>query len=307
MKLRVGAIALLGSLVAGVGCSAPPPPPPPPAAIELVGEPAVNGSFDGYAWPDMLKGASAIVVPYEEDLHGDEVGTLCTSFNQVFFGPGSPFVQIDQDALVKAAKRRAVLGSGTPTQAQLQQLADQEKADFVVCVRIKFEERPRRDLAPPATASFIARGSAVCSGSPNKGGLKAPDAALPSNEQPTNNKQRDALRAQTIDYMARLLARKLLVNMTTVRADTFDPRFEVNFKFFSADEKSIVFDAIAAAGIKTEEITEGASGQDEFLVKIKSKKNIQVFKQDLEAALTEKSFQFEASRAGNRIEVNKKR
>jgi hypothetical protein len=251
--------------------------------------------------------ATAIVVPIEEDIRPDEAGTLCTSFNEVFFGPGSPFVQIDQDAMIKAAKRRAVLGSGTPSQADLQRLADQEKADFVVCVKLKFEERPRRDLAPPATASFICRGSAVCSGSPNKGGIKSPDATLASNEQPSNNKQRDALRSQTVAYMGRLLAKKALVNMTTVRADAVEPKFEVNFKFFSADEKSLVFDAIAAAGIKTEDLEEGASGQDEFLVKIRSKKNVQVFKQDLEAALTEKSFQFEASRSGNRIEISKKR
>jgi hypothetical protein len=305
MKLRVGAVLLLGSLVAGAGCSSPPPPPPPATTIDVVPEPVVNGSYEGVAWAEGLNKATAIVVPYEEDMHPEEVTTLCNAFNEVFFGPGSPFVQIDQDAMVKAAKRRAVLGSGTPTQADLQRLADQEKADFVVCPRIKFEERPRRDLAAPATASFVARGGCVCSGSPAKGGIRAPDATVVSNEQPSSVRLRDELRSKTVAYMGRLLAKKTLINLTSVKGDMFG--FEVNFKGFQADEKSIIFDAIAAAGIKTEEITEGASGQDEFLVKIKSKKNVQVFKQDLEAALTEKSFQFESSRSSNRIEVSKKK
>lgn len=312
MRFHASCAALLAAaLVAGAGCSSPPPPPPPPpSAIDLVAEPSVSGSYENYRWPELLKGSSAIVVPIAEEgssIHDDEVGTFASAFAEVFFGPGSPFVQIDQDAMVKAAKRRAVLGSGTPSQGDLQRLADQEKADFVAFCRIRFSEKPRGGLQPPATAVMTVSASASVTGSPNKGGVKSPDATLASNEQPTNNKQRDDLRNKTLAYMGRLLARKTLVNLTTVKATNFDNRIECLFKFFSSDDKSIVKDAIAAAGIKTEDTQEGVAGQDEFLIKIKTKENISKFQESLEQALTEKSFQFSASRSGNRIEVSKNR
>lgn len=269
--------------------------------IPITPEPTF-GSTAGHKWTQMFKGATCVVVPdADEAVRDDEMRAFAAEFQQHFFGSGSPFKRIDADALANAAKRRQQLSSLPPGSA-LTELANKEGVDFVVRPKLVMNVRPRSDTGrSDVDSEIIATGEVELGGSAAKAGTKVGPGTVNHN-QLTNTNKKGEMKLAHARVMGKVLALKMLFDMTQQSEATLQAFIFLTFKFFSSNDKAVIRDELLPKvnGIDPDfgmkEMSAG-DGSGQFTIKIMSTAPIMTLQRDIENALRDDGYKIDTTRA----------
>lgn len=271
-----------------------------PKQIELATDPAVDFP-SGYQWPDYFKRATCIVVPLAGTGVSDrELEVFYKNFEENLFGTNSPFTKIDANALAKAAERRAILG-GTPSSSQLTQLANKEKADFAVIAKLDLRRDPRTNTPRGIDSEILGTGTASLRGSEAKGAREIPQCNVTAN-QLANQDRANELREHHAGLVGRYLGKQTLANLTKLGGAATENLITITFKFFSDAEKRDMSGWLTEIEGVSEDAVQEVSADDgarEFVLKVRTSKNVNQFQRAFTAILEEKNVQHESNR--NRV------